>query len=412
MIVLWITSLLFPEARTLYEGKSTHLSSSGGWMLGAAKKLSKSKDVNLHIACPTDVRQIVSLKGDGVDYHLYPGPMMHDWPWNDKVTKKMIEIVQPDIIHIWGTECAVAISTLRNANQIATIVSLQGFLYNLAIHFFDGLSLYDILLSTKSLRKGLLYEQYEMFKRSLVEIKTLRLAKNVIGRTRWDRQLSKRFNPNIMYFHCDEVLRDEFYDGYWTYDQCDKFRIFHSNGTSTHKGLHRVLKILPRIIKRFPKARLIVAGRDIYEMADEKNPYALIIVSMIKKYKLEKYVSFCGSLDANQMKIEMLRANVFILPSSSENSSNALGEAQLLGVPIVASNRGGIPTMIPDEECGYIYPYNNVKQFEYLICKVFENSKSFDNSHMRDIAKNRHDPNNNNTVLLGIYNAILNNSDK
>lgn len=42
----------------------------------------------------------------------------------------------------------------------------------------------------------------------------------------------------------------------------------------------------------------------------------------------------------------MLNANMFLLPSAIENSPNALGEAQMLGVPCVSSRVGGVEDMI------------------------------------------------------------------
>lgn len=40
MKILWITNILFPEARVLLTGRG-ELKSSGGWMLGAAEALLK-----------------------------------------------------------------------------------------------------------------------------------------------------------------------------------------------------------------------------------------------------------------------------------------------------------------------------------------------------------------------------------
>ena len=46
------------------------------------------------------------------------------------------------------------------------------------------------------------------------------------------------------------------------------------------------------------------------------------------------------------------------MASSVENSSNSMGEAMLLGVPVVASRNGGIPSMITEEEEGALVARN------------------------------------------------------
>lgn len=53
-----------------------------------------------------------------------------------------------------------------------------------------------------------------------------------------------------------------------------------------------------------------------------------------------------GMLSEQEMCKAYLECNVFICPSSIENSPNSLGEAQLLGIPHIASYVGGIPEIV------------------------------------------------------------------
>ncbi len=417
MKILWITSVLFPEAESLLTGNIVDLTASGGWLLGAADSISKLSNVDLHIACPARVNNYVKLVGNHITYHLYKGPMLHDWPENDAVWSEMLNLVAPDLIHIWGTEYASTLSVLRVAERrnLPSLISIQGFKISCAYHLLDGISIIDILKSGKSIqwgimkkiRSGLLGEKIEYYKSAANEIKALRLAENIIGRTKWDKKLSMIINPSLRYYHCDEILRNVFYNGIWEYNKCKKYTIFHSNGANTLKGLHQIIKVFPYILRRYPEAQLIVAGNDVWKLADSGDYYAKIIVSMLRRKKLESKVYFCGNLDASAMKEQLLKSNVFILPSSIENSSNALAEAQLLGIPVIASKRGGTPTMIQDSRCGLTYQYHNVTKLAKLICKTFENSSNFDNTYMRDVARKRHEKTNNMQNLLTIYDECL-----
>ncbi len=37
-----------------------------------------------------------------------------------------------------------------------------------------------------------------------------------MGRTDWDRRITAVLSPGAMYFHCDEILREEFYTSAWS----------------------------------------------------------------------------------------------------------------------------------------------------------------------------------------------------
>ena len=66
-------------------------------------------------------------------------------------------------------------------------------------------------------------------------------------------------------------------------------------------------------------------------------------------------VQYTGPLDAAAMRQAYLDADLFLLPSYSENSPNSLGEAMLLGLPCVASAAGGIPDMLQSGVQGMLY---------------------------------------------------------
>jgi glycosyltransferase involved in cell wall biosynthesis len=77
--------------------------------------------------------------------------------------------------------------------------------------------------------------------------------------------------------------------------------------------------------------------------------------AMIRRLGLADHVQYTGPLDAAAMRQAYLDADLFLLPSYSENSPNSLGEAMLLGLPCVASAAGGIPDMLQSGVQGMLY---------------------------------------------------------
>ena len=103
----------------------------------------------------------------------------------------------------------------------------------------------------------------------------------------------------------------------------------------------------------------------------------------------------------------MILCNVFVSPSAIENSPNSLCEAQLLGMPSLASYVGGTPTIAADGLSTELYRY---EEFEMLASKViylFEHGPDYERlEKARELALVRHNPENNYRQLLEIYREI------
>ena len=171
-----------------------------------------------------------------------------------------------------------------------------------------------------------------------------------------------------------------------------------------------LLRAMPLVLRHFPDATIRVAGGDIARTKGGKellklSDYGLIIRKLIKNNHLKDHVIFTGSLDSDGMRKEYLLSNVFVCPSSIENSSNSLGEAQLLGVPVIASYVGGIPDMMQGDEA-HLYRFEEIEMLAYKICEIFAKGDNVNTELMRKKALTRHDPNINANELLEIYKKI------
>lgn len=123
---------------------------------------------------------------------------------------------------------------------------------------------------------------------------------------------------------------------------------------------------------------------------------------------LEEEVSFTGLLNDEEMKREYLKANVFVCPSSIENSPNSLGEAQLLGTPCIAAYVGGVPDMVQHGKTGYINRFEDTVMLASCICQVFEMEVNIEHISCNGVkdAMDRHDGKKNNERLIEIYKGI------
>ena len=164
---------------------------------------------------------------------------------------------------------------------------------------------------------------------------------------------------------------------------------------------------LPLIKKDYPDVMVYVGGHK--EFLDKNTPYGRFIKKILAKYHVEENVIFLGYSTDEVVKQRLLNAHVMLMPSLVENSPNSIGEAMLLGTPVVASNVGGIPSILHNGVDGYLYACMNTRELADKICKIFKNdtlAMKFSRNG-RKFAKLIYDKKRNMEQLLDIYNQVM-----
>lgn len=116
------------------------------------------------------------------------------------------------------------------------------------------------------------------------------------------------------------------------------------------KRIGDVVAIFARMQKRIP-ARLVLVGDG------PERPRAILAA---EELGVADRVTFLGKHTAVH---EILpAADLFLLPSESESFGLAALEAMACGVPVVASDTGGIPEVVTDGEVGYLLPAGRVEE--------------------------------------------------
>jgi len=414
MNVLWITNIVFPEAQALLIGKELSYA-SGGWMIGAAEALAQHTDVTLYIASLSrEVMQLVRLEGKRKIYYMLPygkgnNRVNHEY---EPYWRQIHDEIHPDVIHIHGTELSHGLAYVEACGNKHVVVSIQGLTSVIAKYYDYGLSKSDVLrsITLRDIVRGSIYHDKKTFRqRGGYEVDLIKKVNHIIGRTNWDRAHTWVINPNANYHSCNEILRDAFYVGQWKYDQCKKHQIFISQANYPIKGFHQLLRALPFVIKEFPDVRVRVAGGvrvcNTFKQKMMISGYSHFIMQLIDKLHLESHICFLGTLNEIEMKQEYLSANLFVCPSSIENSPNSLCEAQILGVPVLAAFVGGIPDLMQGDE-EHLYRFEEVEMLAMMICNAFRSSDSFVGDAERERALIRHDKTINVEQLFSIYKTV------
>ncbi|WEV22674.1 glycosyltransferase family 4 protein [Clostridium perfringens] len=419
MKVLWLVNIPLPEASVLMNKESTPL---GGWLINASKDLAEQKDIELTILFPeSSVKNFVKLKGEKITYYAFKEIKDNKKQEieDNNILNNIINEVNPDIVHIYGTELPHTLAMVNACKMTNTevVISIQGLVSIYSEHVIANLPLnviYGFTLRNLLMRDNVIGLKNILKKRGVSEIKSIQKVNHIIGRTSWDKACIKNINKNVEYHFCNETLREEFYKYKWDISKCEKHSIFLSQGQTPIKGLHYVIKSMPILLKEFPDAKLYVSGKNIIKSDKLKEKlmityYGKYIKRLIKKLNLESKVIFTGPLDEKNMCKRYLKSNVFICPSSIENSPNSLGEAMILGVPCVASDVGGVADIIEHKKEGFVYQSDAYYMIAYYIGEIFRNKNIALNfsKNAREHAIKTHNREINTTNTINIYKEIL-----
>lgn len=141
------------------------------------------------------------------------------------------------------------------------------------------------------------------------------------------------------------------------------FAILYAGFVGPRKRLLDLVRALPVVRRTIPAAHLRVAG----PVSDRD--YGRAVEAEIAALGVADAVAFLGPLDAASLRAEYAEAGVLALPSEEENAPQVIAEAMAAGVPVVASDVGGVRWMVPDG-AGFVVPVGAVETLGDRIAAV------------------------------------------
>ena len=167
------------------------------------------------------------------------------------------------------------------------------------------------------------------------------------------------------------------------------------------KGFDRLIYALSKLKNRVPNFHLKIAG---------DGPYKNILENMIDENNLRPNIKILGELDYNEIPKFLGGLNIYVQPSVSEGSPITLKEAMASGLPILASDAGGIPEIIEHNVTGLIFKKDNIEDLEIGLLNIlnlnYEQRKEI-GCMAREKAKKMFDIEKTSKKLLSIYNTTI-----
>ena len=374
-----------PGLYPLKEGNQTY--NGGGWISSLQSVLEGRDSVELGLAFITHHEMSKKRLGSTCYYPIYQKPLTqlakikrYYGGYKHNTVREIVDRIQsviedfkPEIIHLFGLENPMA--CILGKTEIPIVVHLQGLLWPCDNAFWpvdcNRFSfLWPFSIREWVLRNGYIYAKKSIHERGRKESSLMKSVKYVMGRTGFDHQYSSLLSPSIRYYHVDEVMRSVFYEhaGKWVTNKSGRFVIVSTISDTVYKGLDLILKtaILLKAYANFDFEWRVVG----VDRAHKIIRFFERLTGVNSEYVNIKYQ---GILSADNLCQELLSASVYVHPSYIDNSPNSVCEAQLLGVPVIATYVGGVSSLIEQEGTGFLIPANAPIEAAYRIRELHDN---------------------------------------
>ncbi|PYJ12808.1 MAG: colanic acid biosynthesis glycosyltransferase WcaL [Verrucomicrobia bacterium] len=136
-----------------------------------------------------------------------------------------------------------------------------------------------------------------------------------------------------------------------SFPQDDEWRLVQAGRLIEKKGLPVTLNAFAVFLDRYPNATLTIAGEG--PLLDE-------LQKLTRELNIEERVSFTGFVSQEQLREIYYRSHIFLHPSqigrdgNQEGVPNSMLEAMASGLPVFATEHGGIPEAIENAVSGVL----------------------------------------------------------
>ena len=408
--ILWLSNFAFSDE---------NIKATGTWLVAMANALANSGKVDLYNITYGEGNTFHNQNYKGISQWIIPNETTH----NGSPTRAVIEFIrqkekeiQPDIIHIWGTEHYWGMLNVHKTFTAPVLLEIQGLLSIIEKRFYGGLTnkeLFECIgLKEILLPQRLYYFRHRTFrKKGEMEKYIISHADHISVQSEWVNTHIRIMNPNARTYRTDIILREQFYKAKkWKWDPGKEIIFTSSSGSNIYKGLHVVFRAFSLLAASHPKLLLHVAGNIKYDSRFQDG-YTTWLLNMAKKMNIEDRIVWLGPLDEQQMIEQLQMASVCVIPSFIETYCVALAEAMMIGTPCVVSFAGAMPEIAVHGSSAMFFPINDAVVCNAHIHSILSNGQlagKMSIEAIRTIEK-RNDPEKILERQLAIYEQVLSN---
>jgi glycosyltransferase involved in cell wall biosynthesis len=298
------------------------------WQMVLLSEFEKDPSLRLHILLMRwRIPRDLVFQRNGVTFHVLKAPVSLRlgslfW-WDTILLRRSCRAIQPDLVHAWGIEKGAA--AIAQRFPYPYVMTVQGLLGWYKQH----------------VPLGKYYWLMERFERA-----TLPRAPVVTTESSFAVKFLKERYPHLR-VHQAEHAPNHVFRAVQRKPQTRPLLSFCVSGVDHRKGSDILLKSLDQLRHEVPFKLTIIAGPD--------TPYVSQLRASVSD-ALWQQIEFRRHIPPSEVAAQLAKATLVLLPTRVDTSPNSVKEAVVAGVPVVASEIGGIPDYVFPGKNGLLSP--------------------------------------------------------
>lgn len=305
------------------------------WMMVLLAEYQNHPNLRLHVVLfRGQISGDFTFEQNGVTYHVLkasPRARLFSFFWLDTLRlRKLCARLQPDLIHAWGSEKGA--SLIASRLRYPYVMTIQG----LFAWYKERIQL----------------PPYDRFV-EMVERISLKRARVVTTESNFAvKFLAEHFpGPQI---HQAEHAPNHAFQRVVRRPQTQPVQFLCVGGLGPRKGTDLVFAALERLKDELDFRVKFISGPALQFIATLKQNASA---------KVWERVEFKHHLLPHEVAVELETPTMLLMPTRADTSPNAVKEAVVAGMPVVAASVGGIPDYVVDGENGFLFPVGDLEAF-------------------------------------------------
>lgn len=328
---------------------------ASSWIAQLSRALSAATPIDLHVITVTSlVPRSQVVRKHGVTHHVLSTQLpvirrglglagahaLYGWPVAAMVAR--IARIGPDLVHGHGTEGPFSLAA--QLSGFPWLVSLQGIMQVIAPVAPTAGNRISARLEALTLRRARHVHCPSTFARDFVEG-----LPGFSGRT---YLIEPPINPMFWTREVPQPARNVFFVG----------------SVMRRKGVEDLIEAARLLVDALPSLHVTIVGGGV-------EAYAAELRLRIEALGLARTITFTGPLGHREILERFGAGGVFCLPSHIENSPNTIMEAMAAGLPVVASDVGGVSGIVAHGESGLVVPPREPRVLRDALRSLLENEE-------------------------------------